>query len=57
VASRFLVTFLPQGEQNLTISATPDWRVLGFALAISIAAGVLFGLLPALQSTRPSLAS
>jgi predicted permease len=55
-ASRFLVTFLPQGEQQLTISATPDWRVLGFALAASVAAGVLFGLLPALQSTRPSLA-
>jgi predicted permease len=55
-ASRFLVTFLPQAGQNLTVSATPDLRVLGFALAISIAAGVLFGLLPALQSTRPSLA-
>jgi predicted permease len=55
-ASRFLLTFLPQAEQNLTISATPDWRVLGFTLAVSAAAGLLFGLLPALQSTRPSLA-
>ena len=54
--SRFLVTFLPQADQHLTISATPDWRVLGFALAVSVAAGVLFGLLPALQATRPSLA-
>jgi predicted permease len=55
-ASRFLLTFLPQGEQQLTISATPDWRVMGFTLAVSLAAGVLFGLLPALQATRPSLA-
>lgn len=54
--SRFLITFLPQADQQLTISATPDWRVLCFALAVSIAAGMLFGLLPALQSTRPNLA-
>jgi predicted permease len=54
--SRFLLTFLPQGEQQLTISATPDWRVLGFTLAVAMTAGVLFGLLPALQSTKPSLA-
>jgi predicted permease len=54
--SRFLLTFLPQGDQQLTISATPDWRVLGFTLAIAVAAGVLFGLLPALQATKPSLA-
>jgi predicted permease len=55
-ASRFLLTFLPQAEQNLTISATPDWRVLAFTLAVAAAAGLLFGLLPALQSTRPNLA-
>jgi predicted permease len=54
--SRFLLTFLPQADQQLTISATPDWRVLGFTLAIAMAAGVLFGLLPALQATKPSLA-
>lgn len=34
-----------------------DWRVLGFAVAVSVAAGVLFGLAPALQSTRLDLAS
>jgi predicted permease len=32
-----------------------DWRVLGFALTISIAAGLAFGLLPAWQSARPNL--
>ena len=55
-ASHFLLTFLPQAEQQLTISATPDWRVLSFTLAVSAGAGLLFGLLPALQSTRPNLA-
>ncbi len=30
----------------------PDWRVFGFILAASITAALLFGLVPALQSTR-----
>jgi predicted permease len=34
-----------------------DLRVLGFSILVSIGAGVLFGLAPALQSTRLDLAS
>ena len=34
---------------------TMDLRVLAFTLAISIASGVLFGLTPALQLSRPDL--
>ncbi len=32
-----------------------DWMVLGFAAALSIATGVLFGLAPALGASRPDL--
>ncbi|HUP03572.1 MAG TPA: ABC transporter permease [Bryobacteraceae bacterium] len=34
-----------------------DYRVLGYALAVSIVAGVLFGLVPALRAARTDLAS
>jgi predicted permease len=32
-----------------------DWRVLGFSLALSILTGILFGLIPALRSSRADL--
>lgn len=32
-----------------------DWRVVGFAFGLTLACGVLFGLAPALQSTRADL--
>ena len=34
-----------------------DWRVLMFTLAISVAVGLLFGLVPALRATQPDLQS
>src|SRR6185437_1724066 len=32
-----------------------DWRVLAFALGVSLATGIFFSLLPALQSSKPDL--
>src|SRR5262249_34539576 len=49
---RFVPANLPRlGEVNI------DWRVLGFALLISLATGVLFGLAPAIHSSKAGLAS
>lgn len=41
----------------IDVDITPDWRVLLFAFAVSLAAGIGFGLVPALASTRTELAS
>jgi predicted permease len=51
-----LLGFLPAGDTPLTISTSPDWRILSFNLAVSLLTGIIFGLVPALQSTRPQLA-
>ncbi len=40
----------------VTLDLALDWRVLGFTTVVSIAAGVLCGLVPALQATRLDLA-
>ncbi len=53
---RALLDLLPQGDSPLTLSTTPDLRILGFTLGVSLLTGILFGLAPALQSTRPHLA-
>ncbi len=53
---RALIAFMPQGDSPIAISTTPDWRILVFALGVSLLTGLIFGLIPALQSTRPQLA-
>ncbi len=41
--------------RNLDLS--PDWRVPAFAIGLSLFSGVLFGLWPALQVSKPDLAA
>ncbi|HEY5544829.1 MAG TPA: FtsX-like permease family protein, partial [Gemmatimonadaceae bacterium] len=41
---------------QMAIEPAVDWRVVLFALVVSLVTGVLAGLAPALQSTKPALA-
>ncbi len=54
--ARFLLGFMPTTETPHVLSSAPDGRILAFNFALAIATAVLFGLIPALRSTRPSLA-
>ena len=39
----------------LTVDVSPDLRVLSFAVALTVATGMLFGLAPALHVSKPNL--
>jgi predicted permease len=45
--------FPPEAVSGINLSL--DWRVLTFSLAVSVLTGLLFGLVPALQASRPDL--
>ena len=59
VSFQNLVTFalsrLPAGLPPLAVDATPDLRVFGFALALTFLTGILFGMAPALQASKPDV--
>lgn len=59
--SYWLLDLLVEADLPLPLPVTldlgPDPVVLGFTLAVSVVAGLLLGLVPALQSTRPDVAS
>ncbi len=52
-----IVSSIPANVGALGIEARLDQRVLAFAIGLSIVAGFLFGLAPALRATRASLQS
>ena len=54
-ATQLLLTIQPPVPISVTLNVTPDMTVFGFAFLISLGTGALFGLVPALQSTRAEL--
>jgi predicted permease len=49
------IRFLRTVELPVVVEVNIDYRVLGFAIALSVVTGVLFGLAPALKATRVDL--
>ncbi len=52
---RFLTLLLANGREDFTLHPELNWHVLGAAVVMSLVTGLLFGLAPALQSTRVDL--
>ena len=51
-----MLGFLPRGHINTVLNLHPDSRTLGFTVGLTVLAGLVFGLMPALYATRPQTA-
>ena len=56
VIAAALIKFFPQGHIALNVQMHPNWRVFGAAFALSLSAGVVFGLVSAVKCARQSIA-
>ncbi len=56
-STRLLVSVLSTVDDPVQLDLQPDWRVFAFSAAVTMAAGVLFGIWPAFRATRHGLAA
>ncbi len=52
---RSLTLLFSRGQEKFTLHAELNWHVLGVTAALSVLCGLLFGLVPAIQATRPDV--
>jgi macrolide transport system ATP-binding/permease protein len=52
-----LLAATPFGQKLFLLNISPDIRVFGYTFLVSLLTGLAFGLVPALQATRPNLTS
>jgi macrolide transport system ATP-binding/permease protein len=55
VLVQLILTHLPPGIPSIAFSARPDLHVLGYAVALTLITGIIFGLAPALQASKTDL--
>ncbi|MBM3783764.1 MAG: ABC transporter permease [Acidobacteria bacterium] len=53
--TQWLTVLLTNGRENFTLGAGLNWFVLAATAALTMLCGLLFGLAPALQATRPDV--
>ena len=53
--TRLLSALLARSDEGLVLQAGVNWTVLLVTLALSVLCGLVFGLAPAIQATRPDL--
>jgi predicted permease len=51
----FVFSHLPREAPPVAVGVGPDIRVLGYAVLLTLITGIVFGLIPALQASRPDV--
>src|SRR5581483_3670611 len=49
---KFLVSLISTSQNRVFVDLTPDWRVVGFTLGLTVVTCLIFGLAPAMRVTR-----
>ena len=55
VGEQLLMRMVSDEANRITLPLAPDWRILAFTAGVSIASGLVFGLVPARRGTRDQL--